>query len=38
MRQLLSLTTILMCFLRLPVPEVEVGLKGPQKAHEDCCQ
>jgi hypothetical protein len=24
--------------LRLPVPEVELGLKGPQKAHEDCCQ
>lgn len=24
--------------LRLPVPEVELGLKGPQKAHEDRCQ
>ena len=24
--------------LRLPVPEVELGLKGPQQAHEDCCQ
>ena len=23
--------------LRLPVPEVELGLKGPQKAHEDRC-
>ncbi len=24
--------------LRLPLPEVELGLKGPQKAHEDRCQ
>jgi Zn-dependent peptidase ImmA (M78 family) len=24
--------------LRLPLPEVELGLKGPQKAHEDHCQ
>jgi Zn-dependent peptidase ImmA (M78 family) len=24
--------------LRLPVPEVEAGLKGPQRAHEDHCQ
>lgn len=23
--------------LRLPVPEVEAGLKGPQHAHADCC-
>ena len=24
--------------LRLPLPEVELGLKGPQKPHEDRCQ
>lgn len=24
--------------LRLPLPEVELGLKGPQKTHEDHCQ
>jgi len=24
--------------LRLPLPEVELGLKGPQRAHEDRCQ
>lgn len=24
--------------LRLPLPEVELGLKGPQRAHEDHCQ
>jgi Zn-dependent peptidase ImmA (M78 family)/DNA-binding XRE family transcriptional regulator len=24
--------------LRLPVPDVELGLKGPQKVHEDHCQ
>jgi hypothetical protein len=24
--------------LRLPLPEDELGLKGPQKAHEDRCQ
>jgi Zn-dependent peptidase ImmA (M78 family) len=24
--------------LRLPLPEVEAGLKGPQRAHEDNCQ
>jgi hypothetical protein len=24
--------------LRLPLAEVELGLKGPQKAHEDRCQ
>ncbi len=24
--------------LRLPVPEVEAGLKGPQKSDEDNCQ
>jgi Zn-dependent peptidase ImmA (M78 family) len=24
--------------LRLPLPDVELGLKGPQKAHEDRCQ
>ena len=24
--------------LRLPVPEVEAGLKGPQRTHEDRCQ